>query len=53
MKNYTGNFFDDVYAITQLIPEGRITTYGAIAAYLSTPKSAQIFQAHTSTLKWM
>lgn len=27
-------FFLDVYETTKLIPEGRVTTYGAIAAYL-------------------
>ena len=27
-------FFEDVYAVVRLIPEGRVTSYGAIAAYL-------------------
>jgi methylated-DNA-protein-cysteine methyltransferase-like protein len=31
-KDFT--FFEDVYAIVRLIPEGRVTTYGAIAACL-------------------
>ncbi len=42
MTSYSGNFYQDVCAITQLIPFGRVTTYGAIAAYLSTPKSARM-----------
>jgi len=28
------DFFEQVYAVVRLIPEGRVTTYGAIAAYL-------------------
>lgn len=28
------NFFQDVYEVVKLIPKGRVTTYGAIAAYL-------------------
>jgi methylated-DNA-protein-cysteine methyltransferase related protein len=42
MKKYTGKFFEDVYAIAMLVPQGRITTYGAIAACLSSPKSARM-----------
>ena len=30
-----GSYFDQVYDITRLIPEGRVSTYGAIADYLS------------------
>ncbi|MDN3583646.1 MGMT family protein [Mucilaginibacter flavus] len=29
-------FFDKVYQVARLIPEGRVTSYGAIAAYLGT-----------------
>ena len=36
------NFFDKVYKIARLIPEGRVTSYGAIAKYLSAPKSARM-----------
>jgi len=35
-------FFEDVYAIVRLIPKGRVTTYGAIAAYLGTKLSARM-----------
>ncbi len=36
------SFFKDVYEVTKLIPEGRATSYGAIAAYLGTKGSARI-----------
>ncbi|MFN3316833.1 MAG: MGMT family protein [Raineya sp.] len=36
------NFFDAVYQVVKLIPSGRVTTYGAIAAYLGTKKSARM-----------
>ena len=32
----TYNFFDDVFEVAKLIPKGRVTSYGAIAAYLGT-----------------
>ncbi|MBN2274551.1 MAG: MGMT family protein [Bacteroidales bacterium] len=35
------DFFDRVYAVTRLIPPGRITTYGAIAAYIGSPQAAR------------
>jgi methylated-DNA-protein-cysteine methyltransferase related protein len=28
------HYWEDVYAVTRLIPKGRVTTYGAIAEYL-------------------
>lgn len=28
------SYWEDVYAVTKLIPKGRVTTYGAIAEYL-------------------
>ena len=28
-------YIEDVFAVTQSIPEGRVTTYGAIASYLT------------------
>ncbi len=31
-----------VYQVVALIPPGRVTTYGAIAKYLGTPKSARM-----------
>lgn len=39
-KEYS--FFNDVYDIVRLIPEGRVTSYGAIAAYLGTKLSARM-----------
>ena len=45
MTNYsakTKGFFEDVYDVTRLIPKGRITSYGAIARYLGSGKSARM-----------
>lgn len=36
------NFFQDVYAVVRLIPEGRATSYGAIAQYLGAKGSARM-----------
>lgn len=36
------NFFDRVYVIARKIPFGRVTSYGAIAAYLGAAKSARM-----------
>jgi methylated-DNA-protein-cysteine methyltransferase related protein len=36
------NFFDKVYAIARLIPHGRVTSYGAIATYLGSARSARM-----------
>ncbi len=41
MKNDTG-FFEMVYEVVRLIPPGRVTSYGAIARYLGTAKSARM-----------
>jgi methylated-DNA-protein-cysteine methyltransferase-like protein len=38
----TDNFFNSVYQVVRLIPKGRVTTYGAIAAYLGTKGSARM-----------
>ena len=38
----SSNFFNLVYEVVKLIPEGRVTTYGAIARYLSAPKSSRM-----------
>ncbi len=40
--NNTASFFDNVYEVACLIPQGRITTYGAIAKYLGTAKAARM-----------
>jgi methylated-DNA-protein-cysteine methyltransferase-like protein len=39
-KKYS--FFDDVFEVVKLIPRGRVTSYGAIAAYLGTRGSARM-----------
>ncbi|MDA9887132.1 MGMT family protein [Flavobacteriaceae bacterium] len=36
------NFFEKVYAIARQIPEGRITSYGAIAKCIGSPQSARM-----------
>jgi methylated-DNA-protein-cysteine methyltransferase-like protein len=41
-KGASSGFFDDVHAIARLIPVGRVTSYGAIARYLGTGKSARM-----------
>ena len=35
-------FFEKVYQVAKLIPYGRVTSYGAIANYLGSPKSARM-----------
>lgn len=40
IKEYS--FFQDVYDVVRQIPKGRVTTYGAIAAYLGTKLSARM-----------
>lgn len=47
------NFFDRVYAVARLVPYGRVTTYGAIARYLGSGRSARMVgwamnQSHAS-----
>lgn len=37
-----GSFFQDVYEVVKLIPAGRVTSYGAIAAYLGSKGSARM-----------
>ena len=36
------SFFEQVYAVVKLIPYGRVTSYGAIAAYLGSKGSARM-----------
>lgn len=36
------SFFDKVYQVARLIPKGRVTSYGAIAAYLGAARSARM-----------
>ena len=39
-KDYS--FFENIYDVARLIPKGRVTSYGAIAKYLGTGKSARM-----------
>ena len=36
------SFFEKVYSIARLIPEGRVTSYGAIAKHLGAVRSARM-----------
>ncbi len=36
------HFFEQVYQVVRLIPQGRISTYGAIAKYLSSARAARM-----------
>ncbi len=37
-----GDFFERVYQVAELIPYGRVTSYGAIANYLGSQRSARM-----------
>lgn len=36
------DFFEKVYAVVRHIPYGRVTSYGAVARFLGTPRSARM-----------
>lgn len=40
IKEYS--FFEDVFEVARQVPKGRVTSYGAIAAYLGTRLSARM-----------
>ncbi|RED99804.1 MGMT family protein [Marinoscillum furvescens] len=42
MEDSKSNFFKDVHEVARLIPAGRVTSYGAIAAYLGVKRSARM-----------
>ncbi len=42
MGKLSENFFDEVYEVVKLIPAGRVTNYGAIAAYLGMKRGARM-----------
>jgi len=42
MQPKSENFFEKVYQVARLIPEGRVTSYGAIAKYLGAARSARM-----------
>lgn len=37
-----GNFFERVFDVVRLIPEGRVTSYGAIARFIGSPQSSRM-----------
>jgi methylated-DNA-protein-cysteine methyltransferase related protein len=41
-KKADNDFFSMVYEVTKLIPYGRVTSYGAIARYLGSGRSARM-----------
>ncbi|HEK18825.1 MULTISPECIES: MGMT family protein [unclassified Mucilaginibacter] len=36
------NFFDNVYEVVRQVPPGRVTSYGAVAAYLGAKRSSRV-----------
>lgn len=42
MKDRKQDFFTDVFDVVRQIPKGRVTSYGAIAAYLGAKSSARM-----------
>lgn len=42
MKAETLSFFERVYEVVEQIPFGKVTSYGAIATYLASPKSSRL-----------
>lgn len=42
MEQDRSHFFDRVYAVVRQVPYGRVTSYGAIARYLGTARSARV-----------
>jgi methylated-DNA-protein-cysteine methyltransferase-like protein len=41
-KKTNSDFFNQVYEVVKLIPPGRVTSYGAIAKFLSSAKSSRM-----------
>ncbi len=49
------NFFENVYEVVKLIPKGKVTSYGAIAAYLGVKSSSRMVgwaMNHCHTLEY-
>lgn len=42
MKKASSDFFEMVYQVVRLVPEGRVTSYGAIAKYLGAARSSRL-----------
>ena len=36
------DFFEQVYQVVRLVPQGRVTSYGAIATYIGSPGAARM-----------
>lgn len=49
MKKAKNHYFEDVYAVTALIPKGRVTSYGAIADYLALGSARMVGWALTQS----
>jgi methylated-DNA-protein-cysteine methyltransferase related protein len=50
------DFFEQVWQVVELIPRGRVTSYGAIARYLGSPQASRTVgyamnASHASTVK--
>ena len=45
------NFFQKVYEVVKLIPEGKVTSYGAIAKYLGSARSSRMVGWALNNLK--
>lgn len=47
-------FFQNVYDVVRLIPEGRVTSYGAIARYLGAARSSRLvgYAMNASHIQW-
>lgn len=41
-SDQTYRFFEDVWEVVKLVPEGRVTSYGAIAKYLGAARSSRM-----------
>jgi methylated-DNA-protein-cysteine methyltransferase related protein len=41
-KKHNEDFFEKVYEVTRLIPYGRVTSYGAIARFIGSGRSARM-----------
>lgn len=42
LSEKNNDFFVNVYDVVRLIPKGRVTSYGAIAKYLGSPRSSRM-----------
>ena len=42
LSEKNSDFFTNVYDVVRLIPKGRVTSYGAIARYLGSPRSSRM-----------